>query len=312
MTTQQLTYFIALAEKLNYTSVVNAFYISQPTLSRQIINLENELGVPLFVRAKNRIELTAEGKKFYDGLVPIHKNFSDLVTEIQDSHLQKKNSLSIGIMNDQLVSNLLLLALNMLTQSNPQIKYYFFRESRDKLWNGFLSGTYDIINVISFPQDNVTYDMDFLVLDIERPCIAIKKGLEPEMPFIIDKKNLYYLLEKYVLFLAWFDAYSSVDPLELLRMKHRLNLKTNFVTINFTEENDVMSLPMQILSGKGITITNSSNLFSVDPNIQTFEISEKENVEMHKKGIYYRKKSNNPNLKCLLGILQENEDISIR
>ena len=45
MTTQQLGYFLKLAEELNYTKVAQAFFITQPTLSKQIVNLENETNI---------------------------------------------------------------------------------------------------------------------------------------------------------------------------------------------------------------------------------------------------------------------------
>ncbi|MCF0229826.1 MAG: LysR family transcriptional regulator, partial [Parasporobacterium sp.] len=43
MTLQQIGYFLKLAEELNFTNVAKVFFITQPTLSRQIVNLENEL-----------------------------------------------------------------------------------------------------------------------------------------------------------------------------------------------------------------------------------------------------------------------------
>ena len=48
MTTQQIGYFLKLAEELNYTNVARIFFITQPTLSKQIVNLENELKITLF------------------------------------------------------------------------------------------------------------------------------------------------------------------------------------------------------------------------------------------------------------------------
>ena len=43
MTTQQMEYFLSLAQKLNFSAVAERFLISQPTLSRQISNMEREL-----------------------------------------------------------------------------------------------------------------------------------------------------------------------------------------------------------------------------------------------------------------------------
>ena len=51
MTTQQMEYFLSLAQKLNFSAVAERFFISQPTLSRQISNMERELNVKLFTRS---------------------------------------------------------------------------------------------------------------------------------------------------------------------------------------------------------------------------------------------------------------------
>lgn len=48
MTMSQIAYFIAMAEKLSFTAVSEQFHVTQPTLSRQIMNLEAELETPLF------------------------------------------------------------------------------------------------------------------------------------------------------------------------------------------------------------------------------------------------------------------------
>ena len=76
MTIQQLGYFLKLAEELNYTVVASQFFITQPTLSRQIVNLEQELKVTLFIREHNGVKLSKEGKVFYQKLKPI---FLDLM-----------------------------------------------------------------------------------------------------------------------------------------------------------------------------------------------------------------------------------------
>nr|WP_316614821.1 LysR family transcriptional regulator [uncultured Ruminococcus sp.] len=56
-----LQYFLAVTREGNISAAAQSLHLSQPSLSRQLRDLEEELGVTLFIRGKRRIELTEEG-----------------------------------------------------------------------------------------------------------------------------------------------------------------------------------------------------------------------------------------------------------
>ena len=56
-----LQYFLTVAREQNITKAAEALHITQPTLSRQLMQMEKELGKQLLVRGTHRIELTSEG-----------------------------------------------------------------------------------------------------------------------------------------------------------------------------------------------------------------------------------------------------------
>lgn len=66
MELRHVRYFIAVAEHLNFRKAAQQLHVAQPPLSRQIRQLEEYLGVPLFVRDKRKVELTKAGHAFLE------------------------------------------------------------------------------------------------------------------------------------------------------------------------------------------------------------------------------------------------------
>lgn len=56
-----LNYFLAVAREENFTRAAQQLHVTQPTLSRQIADLEQELGVKLFRRSNHNVVLTEDG-----------------------------------------------------------------------------------------------------------------------------------------------------------------------------------------------------------------------------------------------------------
>src|SRR2546425_9341537 len=66
MELRHLRYFLAVGEALNFTKAAAQLRVAQPALSRQVQDLEDEIGVDLMKRSPRGVTLTAEGKLFLD------------------------------------------------------------------------------------------------------------------------------------------------------------------------------------------------------------------------------------------------------
>lgn len=85
-----LQYFLAVTREGNISAAAHSLNLSQPSLSRQLRDLEEELGVTLFIRGKKRIELTEEG-------LILRKRASEMMqlVELTESEISEvKNSIS--------------------------------------------------------------------------------------------------------------------------------------------------------------------------------------------------------------------------
>ena len=76
MTFEQLQCFIASVEEKTFLDAAHSLYISQSSLSKQIMKLEQELGVMLWDRSRRKAGLTEAGNIFYQDALILLKQYS--------------------------------------------------------------------------------------------------------------------------------------------------------------------------------------------------------------------------------------------
>ena len=86
MDVNQLRNFLQLAAKLNFRETSNDSYISQPALSRQIQNLEAEIGAMLFKRTTKQVELTVAGQYFQTEMTRLVSNLDTVIRRTAQIH----------------------------------------------------------------------------------------------------------------------------------------------------------------------------------------------------------------------------------
>ena len=90
MTIRHLKIFITVCEEGNMTSAANKLFMTQPSISQAIKELENYYGVVLFERLSRKLYITSSGKKLYQYAKHIIKLFDEANNDLRQNSLQKK------------------------------------------------------------------------------------------------------------------------------------------------------------------------------------------------------------------------------
>ena len=163
METRLLRYFLTVAHEENITRAAEVLHITQPTLSRQLVQLEEETGVTLFIRGKRKITLTPEGmllrRRAEEILSLVDKTEKELLQ--QDALVEGTISIGCGELNSV---NLLAQIIKDFKALYPKVKFNLHTGNSDRLKEQLEQGLIDIALLLE-PVSIEKYD--FLRLPVK-------------------------------------------------------------------------------------------------------------------------------------------------
>ncbi len=125
MELRHLLYFKTVAEELHFTRAANRLFISQPPLSRQIKELEEELQVQLFKRSNKQVTLTNAGKYFKDEVDALFARLEESKELVRKIHTGVSGELKIGYISSVYQSHLAEI-LKSMQKEFPYLKTSLF------------------------------------------------------------------------------------------------------------------------------------------------------------------------------------------
>src|SRR5699024_9686234 len=143
MELRQIKYFIEVAKREHVTEAAEALHVAQSAVSRQIFNLEEELGVSLFIREGRNVKLTPIGKIFLEHMeraIKVIDNASQVVEEYIDP---KKGTIHIGFPTS-LSTYILPKAVSYFRKQNPDVNFELNQGSYNELINSVIKGDINI------------------------------------------------------------------------------------------------------------------------------------------------------------------------
>ena len=199
MELKNLTTFLAVAEKETISAAAKHLHLSQPSLSRQLMELEKELGVTLFTRGNRKITLTEDGLLFRKRAEEIVELLEKTRSEFLSPRDTIAGNVSIGA-GETYVIQLLGAIIKEIQAEYPNIKFHFYSGNADEVKERLDKGLLDFGVVIS-PADVKKYHSLRLpakdtwgVLMRKDSPLAVKEVITPkdlwDVPLITSRQSL--------------------------------------------------------------------------------------------------------------------------
>ncbi|MFB1051272.1 LysR family transcriptional regulator [Paraliobacillus sp. JSM ZJ581] len=151
METRQIEYFLEVAKREHMTQAAIHLHVAQSSVSRQIVNLENELGVDLFIRKGRRVRLTPIGKIFFERMNHIVHLMDEAKREVNEHLNPEKGTVRIGYPTSMaaytLPSN-----IYSFRKKYPKAKFHMTNELYDDLIEGVIQGDFNLAMIAPMPE----------------------------------------------------------------------------------------------------------------------------------------------------------------
>jgi DNA-binding transcriptional LysR family regulator len=156
MDIKHLQYFLEVVEFNSFSRAADHLYITQPTISKMIKNLELELDVTLFERSRKQLALTDAGQIIYEQAKLIDQAFKNLGTELEQLSGLKKGHIRIGLPPIFDAQNFLKM-IGHFHEQHPGITFQLVEYGSKKIEEAVESNNLDV-GVIVLPTKKNLFD----------------------------------------------------------------------------------------------------------------------------------------------------------
>ncbi|TBL81311.1 LysR family transcriptional regulator [Paenibacillus thalictri] len=194
MELRQLQYFAKVAKKQHVTQASEELHIAQSAVSRQIHQLEEELGVQLFVQKGRKLQLTPVGKLFLNRVEEILASLDRAVNEVHEFMDPEAGEIRVGFPHS-LGIYFLPTVVAHFRKSHPGVKFRLRQGTFNSLIRDVMKGEIDLAFISPFPEkhDHVTGELLlqeelYAILPVGHPLAqleSIKLNQLKDEPFVM-------------------------------------------------------------------------------------------------------------------------------
>jgi len=161
---RQLQYFLKVAQKEHVTRAAEELHVAQSAVSRQIHQLEQELGVDLFMQKGRNLQLTPVGQLFCKKVESILKELEHSVNEVHEFLDPERGEIRIGFPHS-LGTHLIPTIVADFRKYYPHVKFRFKQGSYPSLIKDVLSGEVDLTFISPFPENDEHVSGDIVMTE---------------------------------------------------------------------------------------------------------------------------------------------------
>ena len=244
MELRHLKYFLAVAEELNFTKASEKLFISQPPLSRQIIELEEELQAKLFIRNNKKVELTEAGKYFEKEVKVLFQNLERISIKTKKIATNVSGEFRIAYISS-IYSSVISELIKHLKLQFPYVNFKLFEVSTTKQIDALEQGKIEM-GIIRSP--------------IKSPKIQSHLWFQDGFSIVFNKNNIQLKSEKEVInlkdetFVFFNKDYAPHYHEVLLELCAFYGFKPKIIH----EANNINSIVQLVKNGLGISIVPSN------------------------------------------------------
>ncbi len=232
---KELTYVIAVSKYQNITKAAESLYLSQPSLSKYIKNLEEYLGIKLFNKVGNKFVLTYAGEIYVENARKILLMKEGLDAQLLDISKRERGRIRIGIPYTR-STYLTPLTLPIFSKKYPNVKVEIIELLSDKLEKLLIEGDLDIA-FLNTPL--VEKDLNYIKIYDEEILLVLPKNHPLSKKGVKTKKSKY----------PFFDITTLKDEVFILQTKGQRTrkiadevfLKNNFAPSKIFETRSLLS-----------------------------------------------------------------------
>ena len=250
---RQLRYFVEVAEREHISEAAEHLHVAQSAISRQIANLEEELGTPLFERIGRNVKLTPVGKIFLEHCITALKGIDFAAKQVEEYLDPAKGTIKIGFPTS-LASYVLPTVISAFKKEYPEISFHLRQGSYKYLIDAVKNRELNLALLGPLPPKDEAINTTVLFSENIHALLPATHPLaKKESINLVDLRNDQFVLfpEGYILNKVAVDACRSVG----------------FMPNITSEGEDMDALKGLVAAGIGVTLLPESSLYDSTPRM---------------------------------------------